>query len=186
VAALSFLPVEEGYGSRSDSSAASSRSDVEPDVVTKAEPEFRVWLVLRETMPIKGTSFQHEHNVRPFDGGILPRSLRLRVRAIYATKAEARSAASAMSIGTSPDATPPGVRDTPIAYLVSFVLRMHASGESTYWAHEFCGGKLDFTDDRDVYAVFATAAEATEHALRLMTPTEPEPEPVADQTAAAD
>jgi hypothetical protein len=88
------------------------------------------------------------------------------IRALYESKTEAlqyakRKAGILPKNGVWPRERP---GETPIAWLVTFIILMQETGEATYAVQPCFGGTVGWNDDRDVMAIFPAEALAKEYA----------------------
>ena len=137
------------------------RNDVTP---------FEAWLLvsarldLLEEKPLK--TYQH-YRIKAYHGKPVTAPLVRKVVAIYRTESEARSAVEELAgrnISVNWSNPHPGLYDTAVAWLVTFTVLMQETYESIYSAEATFGGKLHWTDDRDVMGSFATFEEAQAYA----------------------
>ena len=62
--------------------------------------------------------------------------------------------------------TPP-FYDTPVAWLVTFIILVHETGDAKYHVEPCYGGQIGWNDDRDVMAIYPTQKLAQDYAASM-------------------
>jgi hypothetical protein len=125
---------------------------------------FRVWLLVGKDYSDPAPPLFGDYIIEPYDGGPIDPPFSKHVQGVYRTENEARCVAAALAdhrpgiITTRP--LRPYADNHPIAWLVTYIIICHDSGESTYYVEPAWGGLERWNDDRDVMAVFETGDEA--------------------------
>jgi hypothetical protein len=144
-----------GYGL--DPAVPLSKSE---EYLTLSDPEFTLWLV-------RG-SYSLDQSIEPFHGGPFEDPFAKEVQGIFLTEAEAREHAPELLATraqlVSPTGYPPGLYPEPIAWLVTFIILIQDTGEAKLLVEPTFGGECRWNDDRDVFAIFQTRAEADAYA----------------------
>lgn len=127
---------------------------------------FEAWLLLSARLDLREhlKTYQH-YRVKAYYGNPVTAKWVRKVTAIYRTEREARSAIEELAGRNAWDNWHhPRLYETPVAYLVTFIILIHESQESIYCAEATFGGQLYWNDDRDVMGIFATYEEAQDYA----------------------
>ena len=107
--------------------------------------QFQVWCVLRKDRLVRYDSGPRDDQWSTIYG-------------MYRSEDEARVGAVEMAANPPPilwQATPP-FYDTPIAWLVTFIILGHEAGDAKYHVEPCYGGQIGWNDDRDVMAIYPT------------------------------
>jgi hypothetical protein len=118
---------------------------------------FVVWLVRFDS--------SSAHRIEPFYGGVVNDPFGKGVLGIFLTEAEAEQYGTALtaSLGRFALKAPERPYAEAIAWLVTFIILMHETGEAKLHVEPSFGGACIWNDDRDVMAIFQTRAEAEQY-----------------------
>jgi hypothetical protein len=139
-------------GANTKALAGSNADCVEPGLASflrrffdmiKLEEDFEVWCVLSRYEIVRYRSGQREDKWSMICG-------------MYLTEAEAHAGAIAMKSTPRPTVSPPRRSGEPIAWLVTYIILMHETGEAKYHVEPTTSGEISWNDDRDVMAIFPT------------------------------
>lgn len=119
--------------------------------MTKSDEDFEVWCVLYGKEIVRYGTGPRKNKFSTIYG-------------MYRTEEEARAGAAEIASKPRPVlwVPTPSLSKTPIAWLVTFIILSHESGDAKYHVESCYGGQIDWNDDRDVMAIFPTLALAKE------------------------
>ena len=134
----------------------------------RPDNEFSIWAVTRGES-LSASPSRYAWNVTRFGSGRLAAPFGHGIKALYETRDDAEEAAAhGDELYTSFSRSGRGLfYKEPIAWLVTFIILIHETGDAMYLAEPCYGGYQEWNDDRDIVAIFATKEEAQACAVEM-------------------